>query len=107
MKPHEDIDALEARVLRAWRDADEPDLGRSWKAGVMDAVRAEAGRGNERENLPLERLVRYGFCAAAAVAVLAVGISFAARTTAFDPSLELARLLANDPHGVLQFMLVF
>jgi hypothetical protein len=105
MKQEDPIDALEARLRRAARAGAEPELGQRWKAGVMDAVRAEAARAAADAGPSAERLVRNAFLAAAAAAALAMA-AVGARAAVLDPTLEVARLLASDPQGLLQLALV-
>jgi len=99
------IDALEERVARAWRTDRGVELDQAWRAGVMDAVRAEAARAGAPAGPSAERLVRNAFLAAAAAALLAA-VTVGARAAALDPTLEVARLLAGDPLGLLQLALV-
>jgi hypothetical protein len=105
MKHEDPIDALEARLAQALRAGPEPELHAGWKAGVMRAVRAEAARAGAQAGPSVERLVRNGFLAAAAAAALALA-AVGARAGALDPTLEVARLLASDPQGLLQLALV-
>jgi hypothetical protein len=105
MKEKSPIEALEARLAEVWRGNEGPELAASWKAGVMAAVRSEAARERAAAGPPVERLVRNAFLAAAVAAAVAV-VAVVARAAALDPSLELARLFASDPEGLLQLVLV-
>jgi hypothetical protein len=105
VKDRSDIHSLEARLARVWRENEGAEIGRPWKAAVMDAVRDEAELARAVAGPPVERLVRNAFLAAAAAALAAIAI-FGARAATLDPSFELARLFASDPQGLLQLVLV-
>ena len=99
------IDALEQRLARAWRADPGPELDAGWRAGVMDAVRAQPAGAGTAPAPGVERLVRNAFLAAAAAALRAV-LTVGTRAAALDPTLEVAHLLAGDPMGLLQLALV-
>jgi len=105
MKDRERVRALETRLARVWSESEEPHLDSRWSASVMQSIRAAEARRHTVDQIPLERLFRNAFLAAAAVAVATLAI-VAVRTSSLDPSLELARLLASDPQGLLQLICV-
>ena len=105
MKERPDLEALEARLARALRESEAPALDARWKAAVMDSVRAAARRPRPSEPPALERLVRNAVLLGAAAVVVAIFV-VGAGEVALDPSLELARMLAGDPQGLLQLFLV-
>ncbi len=106
MKERGDLEALEVRLARAWRADDVPGLDPIWKATVMHSVRAASARSRAAAQAALERIVRNAFWAAAAAAILAA-VVVGPRASALDPSLELARVLAADPQGLFQLVLVW
>lgn len=109
MKDRDEVRALEARLARAWRADDGPELDARWRRGVLDAVRAEADRSRAAADLAADlvigRLVRNALLVAAAAAVLAI-VVFGPRAAALEPSFELARVVANDPASLFQLVLV-
>jgi len=105
MKDRSRIDALEVRFAQAWPGSEEPGADAAWKAGVMEAVRGEAARARAAAGPTVERLVRNAFLAAAAAAVLAA-LAVGSRAAVLDPSLEMAHLVASDPHALFQLVLV-
>jgi hypothetical protein len=104
MKHRDEIEALEARLARALRDDEGPELASRWRTGVMEAVRIEAARAGARDRT-LERILRNVFVAATAAAAGAVAF-LGPRIAALDPTSDLGRLVASDPQGLLQLVLV-
>jgi len=100
VKDRKRIDDLEARLAERWREREGPPLDSAWKAGVMGAVRAEASAAEADA-----RVVRNALMLATAVAA-SVAAFFVFRSGAWDPSLELARVLVGDPQSLLQLLLV-
>jgi hypothetical protein len=103
MRNEDALDELEARLARTLRADDGPALSSRWRAGVMDAVRAEAARADEAS--PVEPFVRRALFIAAAAAIAAT-LVVVARAGELDPAREVARLLVSDPQGLLQALLV-
>jgi hypothetical protein len=99
------IDALEARLVEAWREGLEGAVSPRWKADVMKAVSAEAARSRRGPEFSIERFVRNACLIASAAAAAAI-LMLGGRAAALDPTLELARLLVSDPQGLFQLVLV-
>jgi hypothetical protein len=105
MRDKSHIDTLEARLAEVWRADAGPELDRRFTAGVMRAVRAEAAERRTAAGPSVERLVRGALLAALAAAAAAMAVVLL-RAGSLDPSLELARVMASDPQGLLQLVLV-
>ncbi len=102
MDRREDLRGLEGRLARSWRANEGPPLDRAWREDVMADVRTRA---SARSNRP-ERIARNA-CVAASIAALVTAMFVVVRAAAFDPSFEVARILASDPQSLLQLLLVF
>lgn len=105
MTRREDLDALEQRLARAWREDDGPELDAEWKSGLMRAIRDAAAEKRAEAEPSFERLVGRAWWIAASIAAVTL-LGFATQVVTFDPSSELARLFASDPQTLLQLFLV-
>ncbi|MBI5435464.1 MAG: hypothetical protein HZA52_21700 [Planctomycetes bacterium] len=102
----DDVDALEARLLRALQADEGPDLDAAWRAGVMRSVRARASLDDAQANVAATGgIVRRALLTAATVALI-VGAVVGERVTALEPSAELSGLIANDFQGLLHLVWV-
>jgi len=98
---NESDEALLARLKASLEDAPLQPIDPGFKPGVMAEIRAHALSPGKGRRLVLQRAIRNGALAAAAVALLCAGISlFGGHGLALD----VTRLVALEPDALLQLV---